>query len=345
MSERNLKIKVGLLVLFALTCLMGFVAILGTFSVEEQRGYHIELSDSGSLLPGAPVKISGVRAGRVESVEFLVARDARKSAPRPHESNKPINVRIYINVDADKAPAIRKDAEFFVTSQGVLGEKYLEIAPGTAGVEEWPADSYIRGNDPPRLDLLMSRADHILEQLEGALGKPGGAVDFGQLVGNLTRLSGRADDYLARHEGQLDGVIVDLSAVLKDTRAWVEALKREAPPEQIGEALTEAQAAARRFNRLGRKLDKTLDEAERGFRSLTEVLEEIRGPIGEALADLKAAVGDIRPLIKAVGGMITDISKGRGTLGGLLRDTEIYDDLKAFLRELRRDPWKIMWRE
>ncbi|MBU0553591.1 MCE family protein [Myxococcota bacterium] len=345
MSERSLKIKVGLLVVFALTCLMAFVAILGAFSVQPRRAYFIELSDSGALLVGAPVKIAGVRAGRVEEVEFLVARDARKSAPKRGESHKPINVRVRIEVDEDKAPAIRKDAEFFVTSQGVLGEKYLEISPGTAEAEAWPGGSHIRGNDPPRLDLLMARTDHILEQLEGALGQPGGAVDFGQLVGNLTRLSARLDAALAKHEGALDGMVVDLSALLKDTRSWMGALRAAAPPAQIGATLREAEGAARRLNRLARALEATIKEADRGLRGLNGLLEETRGPLKAALSALLKAAEDVRSLLKAAREITQRVKDGRGTVGALLRDGEVYDDLKAFLRELRRDPWKLMWRE
>jgi phospholipid/cholesterol/gamma-HCH transport system substrate-binding protein len=39
------------------------------------------------------------------------------------------------------------------------------------------------------------------------------------------------------------------------------------------------------------------------------------------------------------------VSTGRGTIGQLIIDQEIYDDLKEMLRDLKRHPWKMLWRE
>ena len=60
-----------------------------------------------------------------------MARDARKSAKRNARDGE-INVRLTVQVKADMAPAVRSDSEFYITNQGVLGERYLEIAPGSA---------------------------------------------------------------------------------------------------------------------------------------------------------------------------------------------------------------------
>ena len=39
------------------------------------------------------------------------------------------------------------------------------------------------------------------------------------------------------------------------------------------------------------------------------------------------------------------IGTGRGTIGQLIVDQEIYDDLKEMLRDLKRHPWKMLWKE
>ena len=40
-----------------------------------------------------------------------------------------------------------------------------------------------------------------------------------------------------------------------------------------------------------------------------------------------------------------DLKKGRGTVGALLVDQQIYDDLKELTRDLKRNPWKFFWKE
>jgi phospholipid/cholesterol/gamma-HCH transport system substrate-binding protein len=43
--------------------------------------------------------------------------------------------------------------------------------------------------------------------------------------------------------------------------------------------------------------------------------------------------------------LVGDIKKGRGTVGALLVDQQIYDDLKELTRDLKRNPWKFFWKE
>jgi phospholipid/cholesterol/gamma-HCH transport system substrate-binding protein len=39
------------------------------------------------------------------------------------------------------------------------------------------------------------------------------------------------------------------------------------------------------------------------------------------------------------------VREGKGTLGALLSDQDLYDDLRELLADLRRHPWKVIWKE
>ncbi len=39
------------------------------------------------------------------------------------------------------------------------------------------------------------------------------------------------------------------------------------------------------------------------------------------------------------------IEAGEGSIGRLLADEEIYEDIREFVRELKRRPWRIIWKE
>ena len=54
--------------------------------------------------------------------------------------------------------------------------------------------------------------------------------------------------------------------------------------------------------------------------------------------DLMAASGDVRTVIGR-------IEAGEGSIGRLLADEEIYEDIREFVRELKRRPWRIIWKE
>jgi phospholipid/cholesterol/gamma-HCH transport system substrate-binding protein len=66
--------------------------------------------------------------------------------------------------------------------------------------------------------------------------------------------------------------------------------------------------------------------------------EQITRDIGAAAAEGKLAVRDARAIIGHV-------KSGRGTLGALVMDEALYDDLQEMLRDLKHNPWKFFWRE
>ena len=43
--------------------------------------------------------------------------------------------------------------------------------------------------------------------------------------------------------------------------------------------------------------------------------------------------------------VVAHIKKGQGTLGALVMDEEIYDDVQEMVRDLKHNPWKFLWRE
>ena len=332
----------------SVTLLLGFVLLLGSFSVGDKRVLHVEVTDSGSVLAGAPVKIAGVRAGRVEAVDFLVERNARKSAAK-REGEPRINVRLRITIDTAMAAAVREDSEFYITTQGVLGEKYLEIVPGSDESAEWPDGSYIRGHDPPRLDLLFAKADAILGQVEQLI-SGGDDLNIGELLSALTRLTKNLDSFVSEHRPRLDRIVVNIDDSVADARMVV-AGARVAMGDgsdlkaTIGATRRLAEDLSRDAGPLVSQARKTLGTADRSLTDITALLTAHRADIDQALSDLPAVTRRAKDITRDVAAITAGLTKGQGTVGQLLTDRELYDDLKEMLRDLKRHPWKVLWKE
>ena len=43
--------------------------------------------------------------------------------------------------------------------------------------------------------------------------------------------------------------------------------------------------------------------------------------------------------------LLTKLEAGDGTLGALMKDKQAYDDLKSLLADLRKHPWKMLWKD
>ena len=60
--------------------------------------------------------------------------------------------------------------------------------------------------------------------------------------------------------------------------------------------------------------------------------------MGDAVKSAKTAAIDAEELIRRV-------KQGQGTAGALLRDEALYDDLSELVRDLKHNPWKLMWKQ
>jgi phospholipid/cholesterol/gamma-HCH transport system substrate-binding protein len=249
------------------------------------------------------------------------------------------------------AATVRKDSEFFVTTQGVLGEKYIEIVPGSAASPEWPDGSYIRGHDPARIDLIFSKVDTILERVEGALTpEEGKAIRLADLIASLTSLAQHVDEFLVENRQRLDRVVGNVESTTEEA-AQVARYLREGlgSGEDVRLIVTNVQ---RITSSLARQVDpalvsarKVLGQADEAMGVINGVLKRNEPHVDAAIANLEPISEDARKMMRDAAHVAGSVKTGRGTVGQLIVDQEIYDDLKELLRDLKRHPWKVLWRE
>jgi len=81
---------------------------------------------------------------------------------------------------------VREDSQYFINLAGVIGEKFVEISPGSIEKPELKVGQVVRGEDPPRIDQLISQsyglAGKILKMVEN---NEGSVVDTIKMMDNL----------------------------------------------------------------------------------------------------------------------------------------------------------------
>ncbi|HET9449859.1 MAG TPA: MCE family protein, partial [Aggregicoccus sp.] len=43
--------------------------------------------------------------------------------------------------------------------------------------------------------------------------------------------------------------------------------------------------------------------------------------------------------------LLARMEAGEGTLGAMQKDAQLYEDLKALITDLRKHPWKVLWKD
>ena len=179
------EVKVGGLFLVALAFIVGFVWYLGALNpfasaYELRVGYNY----AGGLEVGSPVRVMGIKVGKVKSVEFS---PNQKSA-----TGEEVKLTIVLTVDRTAWATVRSDSKFFINLAGVIGEKFVEISPGSTASANIEPGAYVRGEDPPRVDQLISQsyglAGKILDMVEKNEGSVVDTIEkMNSLVSNLNK--------------------------------------------------------------------------------------------------------------------------------------------------------------
>lgn len=166
MKKLGLELKVGIFVLIALVGLGWLVYKAGDFNVKP--GYTIRLifSNISGVENGSAVRLAGVTVGQVKNVSIV----------RNTEGLSQVEVTARIN----QGIFIEEDAEVRISNLGLLGEKYIEIYPGTAGAKTLVDGSSIMGKTPIIFEKISDSGTRLIHKFE-------------HLVDNLDEFAGDND--------------------------------------------------------------------------------------------------------------------------------------------------------
>lgn len=343
MRERGLEFKVGLLILISSAILIAFIFVLGNFSLRSGFTIYVDYDYIGALQPGAPVKVSGIKVGKVSDVEFR----GGKEDPQLHQR---VQVRVKAWIEDRVRDSIRSDAEFFINTAGVLGEQYLEIVPG----HDWDHPAIAEGavihgapavHDPPRTDLVVARLYEVLDGVSSVLHDDRDAIKH--LLANGASAVAEINKLLVDRRAELGELIASTADVAKEakvTLAKVNAGLGDGRP--VANLLADADGTLKTAQTTMTALTPSAQALMADATRVTNIITEQRIDKAIDAADkAAAAAGKAGGLIDNVNGMVTDLRAGKGTAGALLSRDEVYSDLRELIRDLKRNPWKFFWKE
>ncbi len=338
-KEKSIEVKVGVLILVSLGILVGFILVMGGLSFQKTYPLYVDFDNPGGLASGAPVKIAGVKVGKVDELMFMGGKIDPKTGRRTI-------VRAKIAVEARVRDSIRTDADFYVTTQGVLGEQFLQIDPGNPGKPMLEEGSIVKGIDPPRLDLFLAKAFELLDdtvtglrnnrELIGDI-----AVNTAALLKNLNGVLTDNKDRIGRTMVNVEELTREANSLTKDVRVrYVDNPKimrtidnvdklAAAVQQDSGPMLKDAREAMANVNRAS---------ALAGSPEQEQKIKKALDDIAQVAAHANATAADAQAIV-------AHIKKGDGSVGSLVMDEAMYDDLQELVRDLKHNPWKFFWKE
>jgi phospholipid/cholesterol/gamma-HCH transport system substrate-binding protein len=337
MEEKRLEMKVGALVLAAVIGVLALLFLMGELDLTSSTQVTVEFSHTGNVVKGAPVKMGGVPVGRVQRIILTPDRRDARGDPMP--------ITMELSVEPSVKAVLREDAAVTVATVGLLGEPYLELH---AGSNERPAlaeGKAIRGLDAPRLDLVANRLAQFLESASKILEQDPEAL--AKLVANVTSLSGNLDAMLIENKPALGDLAKDLSAAARDLRLLSQQARAQLSPGGAGNQLLEDAAATAKL--LREDVPRLSGEAGKVLGGLAALSSGFTPEDGQKLRQAihkYAAAGEKLEAMATRGDRIlARLEAGEGTVGGAMKDPALYNELKELVTDLRKHPWKLIWKD
>lgn len=273
-------VVVGLFVLMA-----GLLFALGLFMIGDRRSLfardfviYTEFSRLGGIQNGAIVRVAGADAGEVEEIRV----------PR----NPSEKFRLKLRVLEDLRGLVRTDSVASIQTDGLVGNKFIQIEAGSDAAPQAPDGATIAGSDLYDFSDLLGQAASTLKEVNDMVAEVRTALNTA--LGGVTDTMTEANRIMGSLERELqillrkgDVVVNDLGAIVKDVRAGKgTAGKLVTDTELYDRANTlikEAQAVIAKVN----------DAAEQAKGLVTEMRSNT-GPVQGAIADLRQTLAGAR---------------------------------------------------
>lgn len=192
MQPMKPQTKVGLLFLASIVLMVGFAIALGRLNpFSNSYDLQVAYNFAGGIEVGSPVRVMGIKVGKVRAIQF----QPDFKMPGTGEEVKLI---VTITVSKEAWPTVRKDSRYFINLAGVIGEKFLEVSPGSVENPELTPGQVVRGEDPPRIDQLISQSYALAGKMLEFVNRNEGSVI--QTIETLNKLVVNFDKMLKQLE-------------------------------------------------------------------------------------------------------------------------------------------------
>lgn len=338
-SPRSIEVKVGILILTAVGLLAAFILIMGGLNFQPTYSIFVDFDNPGGLQSGAPVKIAGVKVGKLGEIQF-------RGEVNPTTGKRDALVRIDARIEKRYQKSIRENAIFYVTTQGVLGEQFLAVEPGSGDRPDLPPGSVVKGLDPPRLDMLLAESYELLHSTVAAMRE--NREEISEAFDGLRKTLRGTGEFMHRNQDRLDRIAENVEQISLDGSEAVKAARQKyVDNPQIDRILANTErvtgTAARDLPPLVADARETLANTRRLSATLGSEAEQAK--IRKALDDISEITGRAKAATTDAQAIVAHIRRGKGSVGALVMDEQLFDDLQEMARDLKHNPWKFFWRE
>ena len=293
-------IACSLVLLVALT-----VALTGWRVSKPGRTLEVGFRDVTGIRVKSEVRYAGARAGQVGAVRLLTPSE-REAAPTDLEKRNAVRVTLLLD---DGVPLIPEDTRVSLSSDTLLGEKFVALSAGSASVPKLANGALLQGQGSGSIDTLIESIGPLVESIP-------------PLVDSLKPLVKTADD-------ALQGV----GPLLKRAGETIDTVNVETLPK---------------VSKLTDGLKTTSETADSALKKMDKLLSEAEGPIKTDLEQLKTTLVQLKTTLATADGVLGRTDKSLASrmqeLGVVLQNLKVVSThAKALTQALGERPSRLIF--
>ncbi|HEX2252487.1 MAG TPA: MlaD family protein [Thermoanaerobaculia bacterium] len=324
-------VKIGIFATIVLLLLGYFILKIEDLDLfgPEGRDVHALFDSVAGLDDRSAVRVAGVRVGRVDGIT-LEGRQAR--------------VRLLL----EQPLGLTEGTYAEISNMGLLGDKYVELVPGPPGARPLPDGAVIPGITPPGFDEAMAKLNQVADSIIGVTDPLGSTLtgtgqptplsrlidnmeattaeirllvetNRAQLEGtirNFERVSETLADNLPALVARLDGILVEVDAVVAENRGAVgeTAQNMAALTRELQGTVDDLNQVTGRLARGEGTLGKLLTSDE-AHQELVATMDAVQGGVGQ-LSDTLGRVQRLRLDVDLQGFVLADAAEDESSAYG-----------------------------
>jgi phospholipid/cholesterol/gamma-HCH transport system substrate-binding protein len=344
------ELRVGLFVLVGLLILaVAIFYVTGAGVWGPKYRLNTFLPEVAGLATGAPVRLDGVEIGNVERIT-LVPREHGKPPDKMH------NIEIGMRLDRKYQNDILTDSVATLVTEGLLGNRYVNIQRGYTGVPLKDGQAVPGGEEKAIKEVVERSADVLanLKALSEQIQDIVAAVQEGK--GTIGKLL--TDDQAYRHLNSILSKGDEIASTVQSGQGTLGKLimkdemadKVNNTVDQVNTILTDLRAQK---GTLGKLLyDPTIyDQAKEALTNGNAVLGDVRagkGTLGKLATD-ETLYNKLRDTSSNLSEATSKLNKNNNSMGKLFNDPQLYDnltglsgDMRSLISDFRKNPKKFL---
>ncbi|MBI5234473.1 MAG: MCE family protein [Deltaproteobacteria bacterium] len=312
MARISPETKVGLFVVLGIALLVYMSMSLGGFRFGKEAGYtaSVKFPSAAGLDKDAAVTVAGVEVGKVKKI-LLDDNMARLI----------LQIRPGVRIGKDFTAVLR--------TRGLLGEKYVELMPGSPDAP--PVED---GGELSRtavhtdMDELMTLLGSVAKDIEGVssalnnvLGGEEGEQTLRTIVSNIEEITTKVNKIVDKNDDRLANIMVNFENFSAQLRS-------------------DGPGIAKGLKDVSESLKVVIDENRGDLKAGVENLRSASQKLGQTMDSIQKLTEDVSPKLEktvdSIGSVAQKIDEGKGTLGKLINEPTTHDNVNKTLAGINR---------